>query len=56
MQYLLFTPEGYGKAEGKKWLLIVCLHGGSRRGKNIEQLRETGYGLPDDRARVRPKI
>jgi len=46
MQYLLFTPEGYEQAEGKIWPLIVYLHGGSRRGENIERLREPGYGLP----------
>jgi len=46
MQYLLFTPEGYEQVEGKIWPLIVYLHGGSRRGENIERLREPGYGLP----------
>jgi poly(3-hydroxybutyrate) depolymerase len=46
VRYLLFTPEEYEKAEGKIWPLIVYLHGGSRRGENIEKLREPDYGLP----------
>src|SRR5258707_10429092 len=46
MRYLLFTPKAYENAGGKKWPLIVYLHGGSRRGKDVEQLREPGFGLP----------
>jgi predicted peptidase len=44
MKYLLFIPEGYNT--GQKWPLIMYLHGGSRRGTDIEKLREPGYGLP----------
>ncbi len=46
MRYLLFTPKAYENAGGKKWPLIVYLHGGSRRGKDVEQLGEPGFGLP----------
>ena len=44
MKYLLFIPEGYNT--DRKWPLIMYLHGGSRRGNDIEKLREPGYGLP----------
>jgi predicted peptidase len=44
MKYLLFIPEGYNTDQ--KWPLIMYLHGGSRRGTDIEKLREPGYGLP----------
>jgi predicted peptidase len=46
MKYLLFLPERYNNNTGKKWPLIMYLHGGSRRGTDIEKLREPGYGLP----------
>lgn len=43
-QYLLFLPEEYGRDRRKLWPLIMYLHGGSRRGSEIEKVRE--YGLP----------
>jgi predicted peptidase len=46
MKYLLFIPDGYGDNQAKKWPLIMYLHGGSRRGDDIEKLREPGWGLP----------
>ena len=46
MKYLLFIPDGYGDDQSKKWPLIMYLHGGSRRGDEIEKLREPGWGLP----------
>jgi predicted peptidase len=46
MMTLLFTPKAYENSGGKEWPLIVYLHGGSRRGKDAEQLREPGFGLP----------
>jgi predicted peptidase len=45
-KYLLFIPDAYEEGEGKRWPLIMYLHGGSRRGDDIEKLREPGYGLP----------
>jgi len=44
MKYLPFIPEGYNTDQ--KWPLIMYLHGGSRRGNDIEKLKEPGYGLP----------
>jgi predicted peptidase len=46
IKYLLFLPEGYNGNTDKRWPLIMYLHGGSRRGTDIEKLREPGYGLP----------
>jgi predicted peptidase len=46
MKYLLFLPEGYSGDQSKKWPLIMYLHGGSRRGDDIEKVREAGWGLP----------
>ncbi|MGA9993917.1 MAG: alpha/beta fold hydrolase [Pyrinomonadaceae bacterium] len=43
-QYLLFLPEEYGRDRHRRWPLIMYLHGGSRRGNDIEKVRE--YGLP----------
>jgi predicted peptidase len=43
--YLLFIPDGYHDGEPKRWPLIMYLHGGSRRGDDIEKLREPGFGL-----------
>jgi hypothetical protein len=37
MQYLLFTPEGYGKAEGKKWRFSQAIDD-HRRGKQHSPL------------------
>jgi predicted peptidase len=42
-KYLLFLPQDYGKRE-KRWPLILYLHGGSRRGDDIEMVR--AFGLP----------
>jgi predicted esterase len=46
LKYLLFIPDAYNEGEGKRWPLIIYLHGGSRRGDDIKKLREPGYGLP----------
>jgi predicted peptidase len=46
MKYLLFIPDGYGDNQSKKWPLIMYLHGGSRRGDEVEKVREPGWGLP----------
>src|ERR1700722_5206766 len=45
-KYLLFIPDAYEEGEGKRWPLIMYLHGGSRSGDDIEKLKEPGYGLP----------
>jgi predicted peptidase len=46
MKYLLFIPDGYRESESKKWPLIMYLHGGSRRGDDVEKIREPRWGLP----------
>jgi predicted peptidase len=46
MKYLLFIPDSYSHNQSKKWPMIMYLHGGSRRGDNIEKVREAGWGLP----------
>jgi hypothetical protein len=46
MKYLLFLPDDYQDNGSKKWPLIMYLHGGSRRGDDIERLKEPGFGLP----------
>jgi predicted peptidase len=45
IKYLLFIPDGYDDGDPKRWPLIMYLHGGSRRGDDIEKLREPGFGL-----------
>ncbi len=42
-KYLLSLPQDYEK-QGKRWPLILYLHGGSRRGDDIEMVR--AFGLP----------
>jgi hypothetical protein len=46
MKYLLFIRDGYQDSQSQKWPLIMYLHGGSRRGDEIEKVREPGWGLP----------
>lgn len=43
LEYLLFVPSRYGSSSAK-WPLILYLHGGSRRGSDIEKVR--ALGLP----------
>ncbi|MBV9874733.1 MAG: prolyl oligopeptidase family serine peptidase [Verrucomicrobia bacterium] len=45
IKYLLFIPDAYGDGAAKRWPLILYLHGGSRRGDDIEKLREPEFGL-----------
>jgi predicted peptidase len=45
LKYLLFLPCSYLDGQPKRWPLILYLHGGSRRGTDLEKLREPGYGL-----------
>jgi predicted peptidase len=39
--YLLFLPKGY-KPAGKRWPLILFLHGAGQRGDNLELVKEHG--------------
>jgi predicted peptidase len=40
--YLLFLPEGYDASSGKRWPLILFLHGAGERGTNIWQVTKHG--------------
>ncbi len=42
MDYLLFLPEGYGKEPGRKWPVIVFLHGSGERGTDLEKVKQHG--------------
>ena len=41
-RFLLYLPEGYDKVDGKKWPLIVFLHGSGERGDDIEKVKAHG--------------
>ena len=40
--YLLYLPKEYGKEAGKKWPLILFLHGAGETGTNIEMVKKHG--------------
>ena len=42
LSYLLFLPAAYAATPDTHWPLILYLHGGSLRGKDVEQLRTVG--------------
>jgi pimeloyl-ACP methyl ester carboxylesterase len=44
-RYLSFLPKGYDDDAAKRWPLIICLHGGSRRGTDLKRLYADG--IPD---------
>jgi predicted peptidase len=41
LKYLLYLPDGYGQ-KGKKWPLILFLHGAGERGDNLELVKAHG--------------
>lgn len=41
-RFLLFLPQSYGRDAGKKWPLIVFLHGSGERGDDITQVKKHG--------------
>lgn len=41
-RYLLALPEGYAADAGKKWPLIVFLHGAGERGEDLNLLKKHG--------------
>lgn len=41
-RFLLFLPQSYGQDAGKKWPLIVFLHGSGERGDDINQVKKHG--------------
>ena len=42
LDYLLYLPADYGKEQGKKWPLMVFLHGAGERGTDIEVVKKHG--------------
>lgn len=42
VKYLLALPEGYAARRGKRWPLLVFLHGSGERGESTESLRRFG--------------
>jgi predicted peptidase len=44
MRYLVYLPEGYGE-KGKKWPLIIYLHGAGERGDDLEKVKCNGWPL-----------
>lgn len=42
MGYLLHLPTGYDPAAGKKWPLVIFLHGAGERGDNIDLVKVHG--------------
>jgi predicted peptidase len=42
LDYLLFLPADYGKDQGKKWPLMVFLHGAGERGTDINLVKKHG--------------
>lgn len=42
LNYLLFLPEGYQRDSGKKWPLILFLHGAGERGNDINKVKIHG--------------
>jgi len=41
-RYLLALPDGYEAAAGKKWPVVVFLHGAGERGEDLEMLKRHG--------------
>jgi predicted peptidase len=42
--YLLYLPEDYNKDKGKRWPLVLHLHGIGERGDDVSRVK--GHGLP----------
>jgi predicted peptidase len=42
VNYQLYLPADYGKEQGKKWPLILFLHGAGERGDDINQVKKHG--------------
>ncbi|MFO0916883.1 MAG: alpha/beta hydrolase-fold protein [Planctomycetaceae bacterium] len=42
LNYLLFLPKGYGDEAGRKWPLMIFLHGGGQCGDDLQLLKAHG--------------
>ena len=41
-QYLAYVPEGYSRKAGKRWPLVLFLHGAGERGTNLQRVAMHG--------------
>lgn len=42
LDYLVYLPAEYGRDAGRRWPLVVFLHGIGERGDNVQQVRRVG--------------
>lgn len=42
LDYLLFLPQDYGKEQGRKWPLMLFLHGAGERGSDVNKVKVHG--------------
>src|SRR4051794_15022620 len=42
VKYLLYMPKDYGKEAGKKWPLMLFLHGSGESGTDVEKVKVHG--------------
>jgi hypothetical protein len=42
LKYLLYIPEGYDSDRGRRWPLMVFLHGAGERGNDLELVKLHG--------------
>lgn len=49
LPYLLFLPAGYDREPGRRWPLILFLHGAGERGDDLDLVRRYGIPLVADR-------
>ena len=42
LDYLMFLPQDYGKEQGKKWPLMLFLHGAGERGSDVNKVKVHG--------------
>lgn len=45
-QYFMHYPNGYDAEEGRRWALIITLHGAGERHVPLETLQRHHYYLP----------
>ncbi len=56
LNYLMSLPEGYEKDSGKKWPLVVFLHGAGERGSDISKVKMHGPPMLVEKGKKFPFI
>ncbi len=56
LRYLLYLPEGYGLDAGRRWPLMLFLHGAGERGADLELVTKHGPPMEIARGRSLPFI